>query len=81
MDIRQGGENMSEPLTKDEFNEWKDNHFHTLCGEVKSIKTDTKWLKWLNAIIVAGILGLWLREILPVAQLGNILTKTFEFIM
>jgi hypothetical protein len=72
---------MSEPLSKDEFHEWKDNHFHTLCGEVKSIKTDTKWLKWLNALIVAGILGLWLREILPVAQLDNIIHKTLEFIL
>uniref|UniRef100_A0A6M3ISR9 Uncharacterized protein n=1 Tax=viral metagenome TaxID=1070528 RepID=A0A6M3ISR9_9ZZZZ len=70
-----------EPLTKEEFHTWKDNHFDHLCKDVARIGTDTKWLKWLNALIVAGILGLWLREILPAVHVGNIATKALEFVI
>lgn len=45
-----------EPLSKEEFSEWKTNHFDHLCLDVAGIKKDIGWLKWLMMGIALAIL-------------------------
>lgn len=45
---------MSEP---EWFQEWKENHFKTLMDDVKGLRHDMVWLKWLTGIAIAAILA------------------------
>jgi len=50
-----------EPLTKEEFHHWKDNHFDHLCLKIESLAKDIGWLKWLIMGIAAAIMIGFLR--------------------
>lgn len=57
------GNRMSEKyLREKEFVAWKDNHFTTLCKETIEIKTDVKWLKWVNRLAFVMLLGLLVKS-------------------
>jgi len=49
-------------LREKEFVAWKDNHFTTLCKETIEIKTDVKWLKWVNRLAFVMLLGLLVKS-------------------
>jgi len=47
-----------EPLSKKEWEEFLCNHWVHMKEELADIKSNVKWLKWLNAIVLGSILGL-----------------------
>jgi hypothetical protein len=50
-----------EALSKEEFDDFKDNHFAHLCLDVTGIKKDVSWLKWL---ICGSFMAILIRIIL-----------------
>jgi hypothetical protein len=55
-----------EPLTKKEWEAFLCNHWIHMKEELANIKSNVSWLKWLNALIIAGLIGYALKDFLNV---------------
>jgi hypothetical protein len=51
-----------EPLTKEEWVLFLENHWKHMIEDMASVKANVKWLTWLIGLLVAGVIGYIIKD-------------------